>query len=356
MASFHAASARDEALPLQRHNLSVLNGRALGRTSSGASAAGLLPGTDAALLRSRSDFGSLIYFQEGEAARQDSIEEEEAGEAEAAEAAKGPEIRKIFGMDQRPMYPTILIGSLLWSMSMTSMQCRVVEHLMGPLRHTQLFFVVIYATTICTMAYVSLCDPGLLSREACERLQREGGELPKRAFKHWLYKRPVLRFHQYCRWVTNAIGLRNHREYMVMLVGFVCMSLLDVVVDAVHVLLRIWRLRLLGADFFSNVAIVLHLVYSCYFAWYTIPLLRQHVGFMCRNELTKEWQRDDFQVIHREDGETVPVVELDVEDYNDYFDSFVYDSKLNPWDKGWVQNCLTFWLTPRWSPSCTGEF
>merc|ERR1712232_733534 len=125
----------------------------------------------------------------------------------------------------------------------------------------------IYSITICTMVYVSMCNPGLMPADDFEKFERGEGNLPKRSFKHWLYKRPVLRFHQYCRWVTNAIGLRNHREYMVMLIGFVSMALLDVAVDALHILPRLARPRLSGADLTVDAAMLLHLVYSCYFAW-----------------------------------------------------------------------------------------
>merc|ERR1719497_246546 len=77
----------------------------------------------------------------------------------------------------------------------------------------------------------------------------------------------------------------------------------------------------------------------------------KHSAFICRNELTQEWKRDEFYIIRDEEtGEVIPVNELDTEVYNQYFDlnAFEYDASKNKYDSGeWVQNCLTFWFTSR---------
>jgi hypothetical protein len=320
-------------------------------------ASGFMPSISAPMLQSRVDHEALIEFMEG------------GGRAESAAVEPTPGRKKVhdvpmlFGMDQRPFFPAVLITSLVWSMLMTRTQGEVVERVFGPSIHWNAMFLLLYATTIFTMVFVSLCDPGLMSEELFKRTQAEEvpeKHYPQRAFKHWLYRRPVLRFHQYCRWVTNSIGLRNHREYMVMLAGFATIGTLDTIVDALHLILRLGAL--FTESFFENlvtdIMIVLHLAYSAYFAWYCIPLLRMHVGFVCRNELTKEWQNDLYQVVVI-DGETVSANDLDPETYNWYFDkdAFQYDSKINPWDKAdWKLNCWTFWCTPRYTPGQLGEF
>jgi len=233
------------------------------------------------------------------------------------------------------------------------LQRSVVMKLFGS-AHCTVFFLAMYIVTIGAALYTSLANPGLISEEQFRKLQ--GGEmsLPERAHKHWLYKRPVLRFHQYCRWVTNCIGYRNHRTYMVMLAGFVCIAVSDSVMDLVLI-----PVNLMVGSWLSSLMLIAHLLYSIYFAWYSGPLLRQHASFICRNELTQEWKRDEFYIIRDEEtGEPIPVNELDTETYNLHFDNnaFEYDPSKNKFDKGnWVDNCLAFWLTSR-DDAGTGEF
>jgi len=132
---------------------------------------------------------------------------------------------------------------------------------------------------------------------------------------------------------------------MVMLFGFVSMAVSDLIMDAVLVPTNWSR-----GDVCNELALVLHLLYSTYFTWYSIPLLRQHAAFIYRNELTQEWKRDDFYVVHDEEtGEPISVNDMNNETYNKYFDdnAFEYDPSRNPCDKGWANNCLVFWLTPR---------
>jgi len=297
------------------------------------------------LMRSRSDLAELIAFQDGDSGPVLDSAEQERGEHN---------IPKFFGMDKRPFFPSVLITSLLWSMCMTSSQVAIMQDLFGSAVHWNLLFTLVYVTTIGSMVYTATANPGMMNDATFQEYQASGGSKPKRAHKHWFYKRPILRFHQYCKWVTNCVGLKNHRSYMTMLIGFVVLSVLDIFLDILHVLASLYQ-----NDFgqFRDAFIVLHLAYSMYFAWYTIPLLRMHTGFVMRNELTQEWKQDDFQVVYaRLTGEPIWVNDLDQEEYDELIDRAVYDARRNPWDKGWKHNCWVFWFTSRSDPQNVGEF
>merc|ERR1719491_1196096 len=235
---------------------------------------------------------------------------------------------------------------------MTFVQRSIVMDVFGSAGFTW-YFLAMYIITIGAALYTSLANPGLISEEQFRKLQAGEMSLPDRAHKQWLYRRPVLRFHQYCRWVTNCVGYRNHRTYMVMLFGFVSIALSDAVMDLVLV-----PVNFMTGSLLSSLMLVAHLLYSLYFGWYSCPLLRQHSAFICRNELTQEWKRDEFYIIRDEEtGEAVPVNELDTEVYNHYFDvnAFEYDPSKNKYDQGWVNNCIAFWTTSR-DDEGTGEF
>jgi len=215
-----------------------------------------------------------------------------------------------------------------------------------------MFFFLMYVFTIGSAVNTALANPGLLPQEQFQKWQAKERSLPLRCSKHWLYRRPVLRFHQYCRWVTNSVGLHNHRSYMCMLAGFVGIAVTDAFLDLIlipaHFMNGTWTAELL---------LLVHFLYSCYFAWYSTPLLRMHAAFVARNELAQEWKKDEFWVVYNElTGEKVSVNDLPTEEYNRRFDEFIYDPSRNQFDKGWVQNCLSFWFTDRSDPDEWGEF
>merc|ERR1719409_1155399 len=93
------------------------------------------------------------------------------------------------------------------------------------------------------MVYCAMCDPGQLKREdqrnAYMTLQGASGSaeipeelpLPRRCHKTWLYALPIRRYDHYCRWLTNCIGLMNHREFVVMCTGLVLIGSLGSIVD-----------------------------------------------------------------------------------------------------------------------------
>merc|ERR1719215_1712816 len=109
----------------------------------------------------------------------------------------------------------------------------------GSVSLTSIFFV-LYSVTLTTMAYCTLCDPGQLQRQdqqARQQLLEEGANpkqelpMPKRAHKAWLYALPIRRYDHYCRWLTNVIGLLNHREFVVMCTGLVMIAVLGISLD-----------------------------------------------------------------------------------------------------------------------------
>lgn len=339
---------RSELLPRGPSALSAARGKSTDMLSMSNS---IVPGPTRSLLQSRIDHQEMLEWQEGGG--------ETLQDAHQGEAIPEPTLRKfdhptICGIDKRPFFPTVLFVSLVWSLCMTKLQSMVFTRLFAS-AHCTVIFLAMYIITIGAAMHTSLSNPGLLSEEQFRRLQAGEIALPARAHKHWLYRRPVLRFHQYCRWVTNCIGLRNHRSYMVMLCGFVTIAVSDAVVDLVLIPANF---TMDGASWTTALLLLVHLVYSVYFAWYSAPLLRQHAAFIYRNELTQDWKRDTFYIIRDEEtGEAIPVNNLDTETYNRYFDAnaFEYDASKNPLDKGWVNNCLAFWLTSR-SEEELGEF
>merc|ERR1712113_863661 len=109
-----------------------------------------------------------------------------------------------------------------------------------------------------------------------------------------------------------------------MLFGFVIMAVLDSVLDLVHIVRHVKHVEFHVSQLLGAIALVAHMIYSFYFSWYCVPLLRQHIGFVLRNELTQEWKRDDFNIIYNQVGDPVAVNELSEEEYNEQFDNFVY--------------------------------
>jgi len=169
-------------------------------------------------------------------------------------------------------------------------------------------------------------------------------KMPKRSHKTWLYRQHVRRYDHYCRWVTNVIGLLNHREFFVMVICLVLIALVGGAIDLIACIPAFSR-----PSVTHRVLILSHLAYSCILAGLAGPILKVHVGLVGRNELANEWKRNDFYVVAGKNGELIQVNDLSDDDFNERFDNFTYDKRRNPWDKGWSTNCWSFWCTPRWS-------
>merc|ERR1712039_238376 len=138
----------------------------------------------------------------------------------------------------------------------------------------------LYGVTLGCMTYCAFCDPGQCKKSQVFKNGDAELSMPKRAHKSWQYKRPVRRYDHYCRWLSNCIGLLNHREFYMMLLGLVAISVCGTIVDimlAIVVFNRgFWNVEIL---------IVLHLAYSVALLALAGPILRIHTGLVSRNEL-----------------------------------------------------------------------
>jgi len=134
-----------------------------------------------------------------------------------------------------------------------------------------------------------------------------------------------------------------------MCLGILAIGIIGCLLDLVLLVAAGARER--WADIF---VLLLHFAYSVVVIGLAGPILRLHIGFIARNELANDWKKNTFYIIHsKRTGGIEPVNDLGDEEFNERFDSFVYDGTRNPWDKGIFENCFMFWCTPRWMPSPT---
>lgn len=297
--------------------------------------------------------------------------EEECNPEECGDENRGPRDDNMIccGIDKRPLLPFMLvISTLTGALHMMMLQFPLLRDLFGGAYFIRAFFLLLYLMTLGCMAYCVLWNPGLLKREelhkAYARLNGDAAgrgadgaledpPLPKRCHKAWLYQEPVLRYDHYCRWLTNVIGLLNHREFVAMVSGLVIIGAFGSLLDA-FLILAVARQ---GNQWVAAFFLVMHLTYSLILTSLAGPIFRLHVGFVSRNELANEWKRNDFYVVtNARTGKSVPVNELSDDEFNERFDAFEYDKSRNPFDKDLVTNCWNFWCTPRWTPGQLGEF
>lgn len=252
-------------------------------------------------------------------------------------------------LEKKRLLPILLLGSLLLGAScMLSLQRSLVGEILTA-RFAKAFALgatLLYSAALGFMAFVAFSDPGQID---------EGircGDDPKRSHKSWQYDRPLRRFDHYCRWVANGIALRNHREFMAMLICFVVIAVVGSVIDVV---LAYKCITVQGWG--SFVVLLIHLFYQLGFAYYVIPIFRLHVGFVSRNELANEWKHDKHYIVHSDmTGEPIWVGDLNAEEFDELFDSFEYDPSRNEFDKGCPSNCSVFWCTPRCRKGQLGDF
>lgn len=282
---------------------------------------------------------------------------EECAEEECDPDACGDENRppkddqQVCGIDTRPLLPFGLSSaSIVAAVGMLA----VILPLWGREVFTAIplfvVFGVLYLVTFGCMAYCTVCDPGELRRNQ----QSYGADptMPMRAHKTWLYKLPIRRYDHYCRWLCNCIGLLNHREFVTMCIGLVTIGFFGAIVDMV-----LFIVTVMEWEWVSKICILLHTFYSMVILFLAGPILKIHIGLISRNELAAEWKRNDFYVIKREgESKVIPVNDLSDDEFNTRFDAFMYDRKRNPYDKGIVNNCATFWCVSRWSSDQLGDF
>eukprot|EP00439_Symbiodinium_sp_Y106_P030254 s611_g3.t1 len=141
------------------------------------------------------------------------------------------------------------------------------------------------AVTVVLMGYCSWADPGQLTKTrniALDGIDLEQGERPFRAHESWQYGRKIRRYDHYCKWVNNTIGLLNHREFVLMLVGLCLIGLFGVVLDGYLALLLaqqgLWE---------KEVMVVSHLAYSVGLLAIELPIFRIHIGLVSRSNASR---------------------------------------------------------------------
>lgn len=273
--------------------------------------------------------------------------EEECDPDECGDEKRGPADGSGY---RRPLLPvTLFVSTVVGAACMLVVQLPLVSESVAPFVKTA--FISVYVITLITLVYCALADPGQLKMRAAEL--ENIAAYPKRTHKSWQYPNPVRRYDHYCRWVTNSIGLLNHREFFVMCCGLTCIGIAGGLLDIVLVITE-W-----GISSWQTLAILLaHCGYSITLTALVGPILRIHIGLVSRNELASEWKRNDFYVVQDDSrgGQDTPVNELSDDEFNARFDSFSYDQKRNAFDRGLLSNCYAFWCIPRWKAKQMGDF
>lgn len=290
--------------------------------------------------------------------------EEECDPDQCGDEQRGPKAENC--LDTRPLLPIgLAFTTFLGGLCMLVCQLPALNQLIGGYPFVLgvgiAIFLIIYLVILGCILYCTLADPGQLKRDyaqhytAMEPLSQghppAQPPLPKRAHKTWLYRQPVRRYDHYCRWVTNCIGLLNHREFFMMVSGLVFTAVLGCAIDLVALIAVFSR-----GTWLARIAVILHLVYSVILMTLAGPILRIHLGLVMRNELANEWKRNDFYVVMGKQGELMSVNQLSDDEFNARFDTFTYDSSRNQFDHGCASNCWDFWCIPRWPAHQMGEF
>eukprot|EP00929_Paragymnodinium_shiwhaense_P112986 TRINITY_DN81250_c0_g1_i1.p1 TRINITY_DN81250_c0_g1~~TRINITY_DN81250_c0_g1_i1.p1 ORF type:complete len:399 (-),score=56.30 TRINITY_DN81250_c0_g1_i1:157-1353(-) len=311
-------------------------------------------------LESRTDFQEAFVWMEGaENIENDDVgdyerlmsrEDSQSSEASASVRAKQKQ------MEGRYLLPFGLASSLAASgVCMYTVQQPLLQLLLDGFLDIQqgavtLALALLYGITGACMLYAGLHEPGQINAKDYLTIKYTK---PERSHKSWQYLRPIRRYDHYCRWLCNCIGLLNHREFFVMVLGIVGIAVVGVICD---LWLLYEGLARLDVSLPALVALMAHLIYSTGLGYYVLPIVRLHVLFISRNELAEEWKTDSNYVVDdKVTGEPIKVKELSEDDFDELFDSFRYEPSLNPWDHGCLNNCLAFWCTPRCGDT-TGDF
>lgn len=294
-------------------------------------------------------------------AQEQQCAEEECDADECGDERRPPaESVDCLGNDKRPYLPLLLFGStLVGAIHMLMVEFPVIYRDLPSAYGLRGYFLCVYGVTLGCQVYCVLCDPGKLQPQEHEAFAQanptvDGSKaLPRRCHKMWLFKQPIRRYDHYCRWLTNAIGLLNHREFVLMLIGLLIIGTGGCLVDFV---LLIWTSS--EGHHFTGFLLIMHMTYSVILTLLAGPILRLHLTFVSRNELANDYKHNLFYVMRDATGKAVHVNELEDEEFNLGLDNdkFEYEPSLNAFDRGLVTNCWNFWCMPRWPANQLGEF
>ena len=121
----------------------------------------------------------------------------------------------------------------------------------------------------------------------------------------------------------NTIGLKNHREFFIMIIGLALIAVVGVVVDLCLAAMMAFRQE---AGLQSSVLVGLHFAYSVALLATDIPIVRIHVGLICRNELGKEWRRRSHYIANgTSKGDNVLPDDMSVDEFNDFLDRDAFE-------------------------------
>ena len=312
--------------------------------------------------------------------------------SDSEEEEKGPSQDYICcGVDLKPFLPvTLAVSTVIGGMCVLFSQFPMICGGLTSMSHSFLVWVcfVVYGVTLSCMTYAACADPGQLKAEKKSRnvevgadIERGMPSIPLRAQHSFQYDRPIRRYDHFCKWLNNAIGLLNHREFILTVGGLMCIAVLgclDTLHDAllcddqkskthihhhgivVDMCLAFFVITKKGVVESVQTEIILgsHLAYSLILLKLVCAVLKIHVGLISRNEMGKEWKNHWHYVANATSmGDNVYVHHLDDDEFNDLLDSgsFIYDPARNPFDKGCLVNCCTFWCQARWTADAKGE-
>lgn len=275
-------------------------------------------------------------------------------ECPAGEGRAPKESDLVCGIDKRPWLPVVLVLSTVLFFAFFAWEPLWI--FAGGFNKTYVTLLVLTSLvtfwTLAMMWYSAVSDPGQI--EPCQLLDIDDEEnLPPRAHKSWQYPRPVLRYDHYCRWTHNTIGLRNHRAFILMLMGLVAIALSGLCVD-IGILIDVGQqcnsegfdFNLLKRALFASS----HMACCIYLLKILRPMALCHFRLITRNELNYEDVNNFHAVVpHSSMGENVPPSDLEENGLGHEYepDTLVYYAPRNPYDKGIWHNCFSFWCTPR---------
>lgn len=292
------------------------------------------------------------------------IAEDDCDDEECGGEEKGPvkteKSNLLFGLlDTRPLLPPLLAFSTFagWlCVTFVEVPLFLIRFKGMPFLGAQAVSAALHGTTLSCMVFCIFASPGMVPEGTDE------DDLPERAKKTWNYPRAVLRYDHYCRWLTNSIGLLNHRPFFVMVSGLYGIGCLLAVVDLI---LLTWA-AVDGAAAYEPrrqynvqdaqvvlpfIPVVLHFAYCLALVKFVGPIFFTHVRLISHGELAKDLVNEAFLVIKGTDRK---VIDWESGDESIASENKEYGEHLNKWDQGCWSNCLTFWCTSR--SDSLGEF
>lgn len=268
----------------------------------------------------------------------------------------------MFGVDITVFLPAALaLSTVVGGVCMLMAQIPMLSHFTGISQtHLILGVSLLYALTLTCMTYCALTDPGQLKKTGnmSDGPQDIEQGMPPRAHQSWMYERPIRRYDHWCKWLQNAIGLLNHREFLLLVAGLLLIAMLGIIVD-IWLLVLIAENHRIESEIVAEILVGLHFGYSIALLKFVWPIFNIHLGLVSRNETAKEWRHKEHYVAHNTTmGDNIYVHDLNDDEFNILFDmdAFEYDPSRNPFDRGCPLNWYNFWCQPRWPSDAMGDF